>query len=60
MDDLDKFKLDYTWKELTEMGEAGRGKIQNQLGEFLDTPREKEAKALNSMIQEINVSRYGW
>lgn len=41
-----------TKKQLAQMSDEELGKLQRSLGQFLDTPQEKEAKLLNQAIRD--------
>lgn len=55
-----KISLNYTMRDFSRMSEKRIHQIQRMLGVFLDTPREKEARGINTLIREYLGQRYGW
>ena len=57
---LDEFKLNYTWHALSLLPAHHIQQLKVVLGEFLDTPREQDAKMLRQLILEYEGQHYGW
>ena len=57
---LNEFNLSLTMRDLTRLSSKRRQQLMRVLGEFLDTPREQEAKLLRNLILEHEGQRYGW